>query len=64
MCIDDLLKDAWDSKCPHYRVSIYVRSEIFDDFIEFLGGKDVNAKYTPGNIDYRIKKLISIATIV
>jgi len=63
-CIDDLLEDAWDSMCPRYRVSIFVRTKIYDDLIDFLGGKGINPKYTPGDINYRLDKMINIATIV
>ena len=63
-CIDDLLEDAWDYMCPRYRVSIFVRTKIYDDLIDFLGGKGINPKYTPGDINYRLDKMINIATIV
>jgi hypothetical protein len=63
-CIDDLLEDAWDSRCPRYRVRIFVRKKIHDDLIDFLGGKGINPQYTPGDINYRLDKMINIATIV
>jgi hypothetical protein len=63
-CIDDLLEDAWDFRCPRYRVSIFVRTKIYNNLIDFLGGKGINPQYTPCDTNYRLDRMINIATIV
>ncbi len=64
VCIDDLLEDVIHLKCPKYQISIYVREKIHDEFIDFLGGKGINPKYEPGNIDYRFDKFLAIAAVI
>ncbi|MCK9335850.1 MAG: hypothetical protein M0Q99_11135 [Candidatus Cloacimonetes bacterium] len=64
VCLDDLLQDVNHLRSSRQQVLIYVREKIHDEFIDFLGGKGINSKYAPGNVEYRFDKFLAIAAVI
>ena len=64
VCIDDLLQPVVHLRCPKYKVSLFVREKIHDELMDFLGGKGINPKFVPGDINYRYNKLSAIAAVI